>query len=122
MSLCSCLEGVFHLLGLLDATRKKAIHILRARFCAAAGNTQILLTCGQFSLGTAGRTWDDLLMRNLSFFFQSPISFAEVAMYFSSAEWALLDQHQRSLYEAVIMDNYENVTFVGKECPLARNL
>lgn len=55
------------------------------------------------------------------FFPQSPVSFAEVAVYFSSTEWALLDHHQRHLYEAVIMDNYEDVVFVGKEGPLAHS-
>lgn len=44
-----------------------------------------------------------------------------MALYFSSAEWALLDQRQRHLYEVVTMDNYENVNFVGKEGPLACN-
>lgn len=36
-------------------------------------------------------------------------------MFFSSDEWSLLSPHQRLLYEAIIMDNYETVTFVGKE-------
>lgn len=61
----------------------------------------------------------DLLRRHFSFFFQSPISFAEVALYFSREEWSLLNPHQRSLYKSVMLENHENVAFVGKEGPLA---
>ncbi|XP_066489027.1 putative zinc finger protein 56 [Tiliqua scincoides] len=42
----------------------------------------------------------------------SPISFTEIAVYFSSEEWALLHPCQRLLYETVMMENYENVIFV----------
>lgn len=37
-----------------------------------------------------------------------------MSIFFSSAEWALLDQHQKHLYEEVMMDNYENVAYLGK--------
>lgn len=43
----------------------------------------------------------------------SPISFAEVALYFSRDEWALLTSAEKQLYEAVTMENYENVSFVA---------
>ncbi|XP_066471638.1 zinc finger protein 436-like [Tiliqua scincoides] len=44
---------------------------------------------------------------------QGAISFAEIAVYFSSEEWALLSPCQRLLYETVMMENYENAIFVA---------
>uniref|UniRef100_A0A8C3XPU1 KRAB domain-containing protein n=1 Tax=Chelydra serpentina TaxID=8475 RepID=A0A8C3XPU1_CHESE len=47
--------------------------------------------------------------------FQMSVTFEDVAMYFSPAEWALLGEEQRQLYKHVMWENYQTLVSLGEE-------
>uniref|UniRef100_A0A452IFH2 Uncharacterized protein n=1 Tax=Gopherus agassizii TaxID=38772 RepID=A0A452IFH2_9SAUR len=47
--------------------------------------------------------------------FQMSVTFEDVAMYFSPAEWALLGEEQKQLYRYVMWENYQTLVSLGEE-------
>ena len=46
--------------------------------------------------------------------FQDAVTFDDVHVHFTREEWSLLDPSQKRLYKDVMLENYRNLTTIGK--------
>ncbi|XP_013924906.1 PREDICTED: zinc finger protein 483-like isoform X1 [Thamnophis sirtalis] len=79
------------------------------RACGAETSSQVVALAEGFLLSQAEEQKEQVELQ------VGPVSFEEVAVYFSEGEWSQLDPDQKALHWEIMLENHRNMASLGND-------